>query len=224
MIYITGDTHIPTDIGKLSGKRFPEQKRLSKEDYVIICGDFGGVWDNSNEEKYWIKWLGERNFTTLFIDGNHENFDMINKLPVINFCGGKARKVANGIYHLLRGQVFEIDKKKIFVFGGASSHDKDIRTEGKNWWREELPTDIEYEEAKKNIERNEASFDYILTHCCPTSVQQSIAPSYEVNRLTDFFDEVKDSILYQKWFFGHYHKDIELEGNFVGVFNKIIQL
>ena len=51
MIYITGDTHIPVDIGKLSVKRFPEQKEMTKRDYVIICGDFGGVWDGSNEEK-----------------------------------------------------------------------------------------------------------------------------------------------------------------------------
>ena len=57
MIYITGDTHIPVDIGKLSAKRFPQQKEMTKSDYVIICGDFGGVWDGSNEEKYWIKWL-----------------------------------------------------------------------------------------------------------------------------------------------------------------------
>ena len=61
MIYITGDTHIPVDIGKLSTKRFPEQKEMTKSDYVIICGDFGGVWDGSNEEKYWIKWLKNKN-------------------------------------------------------------------------------------------------------------------------------------------------------------------
>ena len=52
MMYITGDTHIPIDIKKLSAKKFPEQKNLTKKDYVIICGDFGGVWDGSNEEKY----------------------------------------------------------------------------------------------------------------------------------------------------------------------------
>ncbi len=82
MIYITGDTHIPADIQKLSAKRFSEQKEMTKSDYVIICGDFGGVWDGSNEEKYWIKWLKSKNFTTLFIDGNHENFDMLFNLPI----------------------------------------------------------------------------------------------------------------------------------------------
>lgn len=60
MIYITGDTHIPVDIQKLSAKKFPKQKELTKNDYVIIWGDFGGIWDGSNEEKYWIKWLKEK--------------------------------------------------------------------------------------------------------------------------------------------------------------------
>ena len=70
MIYITGDTHIPIDIKKLNTKNFSEQKTLTKEDYVIICGDFGGVWNGKNEEKYWLNWLKNKNFTTLFIDGN----------------------------------------------------------------------------------------------------------------------------------------------------------
>ncbi len=55
MIYITGDVHIPVDIKKLSTKNFPKQKELTKNDYVIILGDFGGVWNNGNEELYWRK-------------------------------------------------------------------------------------------------------------------------------------------------------------------------
>ena len=104
MIYLTGDTHIPVDIQKLSAKRFPQQKEMTKKDYVIICGDFGGVWDGSNEEKYWIKWLKNKNFTTLFIDGNHENFDMLYSFPIVELCGGTAHKIDNGIYHLIRGE------------------------------------------------------------------------------------------------------------------------
>ena len=78
MIYITGDTHIPVDIKKLNAKKFPEQRELSENDYVIICGDFGGVWENSPSDLYWLKWLNTRNFTTLFVDGNHENFELLN--------------------------------------------------------------------------------------------------------------------------------------------------
>lgn len=44
MIYITGDTHCPFDISKLKPHHFPEGQILTKEDYVIICGDFGAVW------------------------------------------------------------------------------------------------------------------------------------------------------------------------------------
>ena len=41
-IYITGDCH--GDYRRFSAKRFPEQKEMTKDDCVIICGDFGGVW------------------------------------------------------------------------------------------------------------------------------------------------------------------------------------
>lgn len=224
MIYITGDTHIPVDIQKLSTKRFPEQKEMTKNDYVIICGDFGGVWDDSNEEKYWIKWLKNKNFTTLFIDGNHENFDMLYSLPIVDFCGGTAHKVDNGIYHLIRGEIYTIDEKKFFVFGGASSHDKDCRTKEKNWWEAEMPNEQEYDNAKNNLEKNNFKVDYVITHSAPTSVQNDIAPTYEINKLTEFFEGIKNKLTCQKWFFGHYHKDIELDDKFKGVFNKIIRI
>lgn len=38
MIYITGDTHGALDIGKLNTKKFPEQKQMTKDDFVIVCG------------------------------------------------------------------------------------------------------------------------------------------------------------------------------------------
>lgn len=224
MIYITGDTHIPVDIGKLSAKRFPEQKEMTKSDYIIICGDFGGVWDGSREEKYWIKWLKSKNFTTLFIDGNHENFDMLCNLPTVEFGGSIAHKVDDGIYHLLRGETYNIDQKKLFVFGGASSHDKELRTEGRSWWKEEMPGEQEYIRAEENLKKNNFNFDYVITHSAPTSVQEKIAPTYEVNRLTEFLENIKSSAVYKKWFFGHYHKDVEVDDRFTAVFNKIYKL
>ena len=42
MIYITGDTH--GDFSRFSKEAFPEQTELTRDDYMIICGDFGGVW------------------------------------------------------------------------------------------------------------------------------------------------------------------------------------
>ena len=61
MIYVTGDTHGSYDLHKLNAKNFPEQRALTKSDYVIVLGDFGLVWNNSDEEMYWRKWLDETN-------------------------------------------------------------------------------------------------------------------------------------------------------------------
>ena len=79
MIYITGDTH--GSFEKFALVNFPEQEELTKNDYVIICGDFG-IWDNSTRERINFDWLEHKNFTTLFVDGNHENYDLLNVYTV----------------------------------------------------------------------------------------------------------------------------------------------
>ena len=75
-IFITGDIH--GDPTRLSNHNFEIQKDFEpnsqEKNYVIISGDFGLIWDYKGEnknEKYWLDWLENRNFTTLFIDGNH---------------------------------------------------------------------------------------------------------------------------------------------------------
>lgn len=76
-IFVTGDIHASYDIAKLSESCF-DTAGLTKDDYVIICGDFGLVWNNSASEQYWLRWLDARPFTTLFVDGNHEGFSLLN--------------------------------------------------------------------------------------------------------------------------------------------------
>ena len=73
-IFMTGDTH--GDFSRLRPAAFYEQVQLTKADYLVICGDFGGIWDGSNTEQQWLDWLENRPFTTLFVSGNHENFDL----------------------------------------------------------------------------------------------------------------------------------------------------
>ena len=55
MIFVTGDCH--SEFQKLSTAAFPEQREMTKDDIVIICGDFGAVWNAdgiSNSEAYWL--------------------------------------------------------------------------------------------------------------------------------------------------------------------------
>lgn len=49
MIYITGDCH--GNFERFNSSIFPEQNEMTKDDYVIICGDFGGVWNKDEESK-----------------------------------------------------------------------------------------------------------------------------------------------------------------------------
>lgn len=117
MIYITGDIH--GDPRRLSMECFPEQKEMTKDDYVIICGDFGLVWDQTENknEKYWLNWLQNKPFTTLFVDGNHENHNRLDAMPVSEWNGGKVHFVQPNVIHLMRGQVFALQGQTYFTFG-----------------------------------------------------------------------------------------------------------
>lgn len=123
MVFVTGDCH--ADFLRFNTKNFPEQKQLHRSDTVIITGDFGGVWNDCAEERHWLDWLSKKRYTTCFVDGNHENFDRLygGEFPLIQFNGGLAKKIRNGVYWLMRGFVYDFDGKKIFCMGGASSHD-----------------------------------------------------------------------------------------------------
>lgn len=117
MIYITGDCH--NNFERFNTRNFPEQKEMTKDDYVIICGDFGGVWNKDGESKMEtsaLDWLDGKAFTTLFVDGNHENFDRLYAYPVEMWHGGKAHKIRPSVIHLMRGQIFELEEKKDIYF------------------------------------------------------------------------------------------------------------
>lgn len=223
MIYITGDTHGSLSIAKLNDRNFPQQQYLSKNDYVIICGDFGLVWNNSEEELKWRKWLSNRTFTTLFIDGNHENFDLLYDYPIIEKFGGKVHQINDSIYHLCRGQVFNIDNKTFLTMGGARSVDKAFRQEYVSWWKQEVPNYDEYEEILYNVEKSHREVDYVLTHTAPLHILKLINKDYELDGLTIFLWHLAENLKFKKWFFGHYHQDFQIE-NYYCVFNKIIPI
>ncbi|MNN33106.1 hypothetical protein D3C81_1468460 [compost metagenome] len=227
-MYITGDLHGYTDISKLNSKRFPKNKDLTKDDYVIVAGDFGLVWDNKNDELYWRKWLARKNFTTLFIDGNHENFNMLNSYPVETWNGGKIHRVSDSIFHLMRGQIFTIKGYKIFTFGGAQSHDKEYRKENINWWPNEMPSTEEYQEGLKNLELHNWQVDFVISHMCPTSTLQSLNDTHptgiEQDQLSEYLERIKGRLCYRKWYFGHFHKDIELPDEQKLIYKSIEEL
>lgn len=210
-IFITGDTHGEVDISKLNAKKFPQGKNLTRDDYVIICGDFGGIWDGSNTDKYVLNWYNKKPWTTLFVDGNHENFSLLKQYPVTEWNGGRVHKISDNIYHLMRGQVFVLNGKKFFTFGGASSIDRQFREEYVSWWREELPNQFECRKAMETLEANNYSVDYVITHCLPMDIVKLFFGEYACqDTATKFLQEVYETVDYKKWFCGHYHIDLEI--------------
>jgi predicted phosphodiesterase len=224
-IFITGDTHIPIDIDKLSSHEFTEQKSLTKDDYVIICGDFGGVWaENSKEDLYWQKWLNNKNFTTLFVDGNHENFDLLNAYPVTEWNGGKVHFIQDSIIHLMRGQVFNINGYKFFTMGGGKSIDEFQRTPGRSWWEAEQPSVLELTEGKNNLAIHNYKVDYVITHTTSIIMMHELCYLKEDTSLNEFFDSLEEKLEYKHWFFGHFHEDLNVDDKHTIVYNNIIRL
>ena len=225
MIYITGDTHGHHDFYKL--KAFAdEHSELSLKDYVIIAGDFGGVWDEITLEES-LSPYRRLPFTVLFVDGNHENFDLLEKYPVETWNGGKVHKISENIIHLMRGQVYNINGRFFFTFGGATSTDRYMRREGVDWWPREQPSDDDIVEANKNLEKVGFEVDYIITHTCDERalyfppLSGNCFSVYPENRLLSYFDE---KVKYKHWYFGHYHLDGDVNAKKTVLYQDIVEI
>ena len=165
MIFITGDIHREQDIYKINpDDGFEIGKELTQDDVVLICGDFGCVWDGGQGDDFWLNWLDSLPWMTCFIDGNHENFDLLNNYPIETWNKGKVHRIRDHIVHLMRGEIYEIEEQTFFCFGGGVSHDVQYRKEGKNWWKLELPVQSEVDNAYQNLERVNWKVDFLLTN------------------------------------------------------------
>ena len=246
MIFITGDCH--GDYRKLGLSYFTGREMMDRSDYVIICGDFG-YWDGSREEEYWLNWLESQGYTVLFVDGNHENYDMLSELPVVQWNGGKIQKIRESVFRLMRGQVFTLQGLKFFTFGGARSHDTEdgilddrdpdllkkvrqleevgarYRINHLTWWKEEMASKEEMEEGRRSLEAHNWRCDYVITHCAPTSVQAELSLGrYAPDELTDYLEEVKRRCKYKAWYFGHYHEDEAVDEKHMVLYRDIRRL
>lgn len=221
-IYLTGDIHGELEVNRLSNKHHKELSTLTKEDFVIVLGDFGCIWDGSKTDKYWLDWLDKKPFTTLFIDGNHECFDLLEQYPVVEFHGGRAHKIRDSIYHLMRGEIFTLENKTFLCCGGADSHDKHLRKIGKTWWRQERITTQNRWNALKNLKQYNYKVDFILSHCAPTKVEQILG--YHETPSGFILHDIHCITEYTHWFCGHYHQDAQIKDNFTIMYRKVERL
>ena len=247
MIFVTGDCH--GNFERFKPKYFPEQAQMTKRDIVICAGDFGGVWFGDGRDEAALDWLESLPFTLAFVCGNHENYDALERYPVKDWHGGKVHRIRSHVLHLMRGQVFELEGYHFFTMGGAKSHDTEdgilepgapdferkllmlqrkprarYRINHISWWAQEMPSEEEYAEARKNLAKVDWAVDYVITHCAPTSIALMENRHNEADPLTDFLQEVKERAHYHYWLFGHYHDNRAIDEKHILLWEQIVQV
>ncbi|HCC35611.1 MAG TPA: hypothetical protein DEQ02_08265 [Ruminococcaceae bacterium] len=222
MVYVTGDLH--GDRSRIYQRKI---KKLKAGDTLIVCGDFGFVWDGGVQEKKILEYLGTRRYNVCFLDGTHENFDLLETYRETIWKGGRVHRIYKNLYHMVRGQIFEIDGLKIFTFGGGESSDKEMRMET-SLWKKALPLPEEMEEGAQNIDEYGCKVDVILTHEPPSLVKSSMllrqGRADRVNKLNGYFEELNRACKFKKWIFGSMHEDRVITPVHTAVFKEMLPL
>lgn len=221
MIYVTGDVYGDGMISRLVEFREIE-KKLNVDDYLIICGDLGIIQNNDTSEKKLLDYLENKPYTICFVEGEHDNLDLINSnFQIVDFNEGEAHKIKKNIYHLIKGQIYKIEGKTIFTMGGAYGVTNTRRILHSKW-TSNIPTDRDYSTAMKNIENYDYSVDYIISHIPPREVlyKLGLSPDEREKEIATFLEYIMYSVEYKHFFCGHLHRDYNFSNNLTILWQK----
>lgn len=218
LIHVTGDLH--GDIRRFDA---PAVRRLKSGDSLIVCGDFGFIWNGDEAEQKVLQKLQKKKYQILFVDGPHENFDLLEQYPVEEWNGGKVHRIAENILHLMRGEVFRIEGRLIFAFGGGESQEKHFRIDAGKWWAHEMPSLAEMKNGVENLQKNNFAVDYIITHS-PCPGVGGFQFKQNESTLDLYFEEIEKSVRHRKWFFGSTHINRHYTARCESVFDAVIPL
>lgn len=223
MIQITGDTH-----GDLSRFKNKALHKLKKGDFLIICGDFGFIWDGSKAEKKILKKLGKKKYNVLFVEGVHENFDELEKYETEEWNGGLTRKISGNLRQLIRGQLFDLGGKKVFAFGGGTSEENDsyMNADGTRQltiWRREIPTDEELKKANSALSDVENNVDFIVSYEPPMQISEFLAiGKTDRNHINTYLETIKNNVTFKMWYFGRHHINKTIPPKYRAIFNDVV--
>lgn len=219
MIYITGDTH--GDI-----RRFKPFKKLipRRRNTVLVCGDFGFLWDGSKAEKRTLRRLERLDCNIMFVEGTHDNMELLKACPLEDYCGGKVRRVGKNLFWMQRGEIFTIEDFTVFAMGGGESADIEDRLPGVSWWHDEMPSTEELDHARQTLERAGNAVDLIVTHLRPRiELGQIEVGKQEINPLTALLGNIARTAQYRHWYFGGDHLDRQITPKLTAVFERLVK-
>ncbi|MBQ6381217.1 MAG: metallophosphoesterase [Clostridia bacterium] len=224
MIYITGDTH--GDIERFNDKAL---KKLTAEDLLIICGDFGFIWQGGENERKHLKTLAKKKYTIAFVDGSHENFGRLRSFAQEQWNGGTIHRIANNVIHLMRGQYYTIGGTSFFTMGGGDSDESEITGE-EAWTGGSLPDKSELVMGAANLDLRGSKVDVIISHEPSSKIksilsdQDTLGTMARINALNAFLEQLSQNVEYKKWFFGSFHIDKRITSKITAVYTDIIPL
>lgn len=209
-LFVTGDCHGDIDWHKLTMPAFPEQKNLDREDVVVIMGDAGICWDGGKFDAYCQRWHEGKNYTTLAVAGNHENYDVISRLPIVEKWGGKVYQVTPHVFYTVTGEVYNICGYNCVAINGADSHDKDKRKEGRDWWAAERIKPDDILKAMKNVSKLYycgEDLDFVFSHTAGAANTRLINPDFIPTDSDILLDYLLYGAEFKMHYFGHMHVD-----------------
>ncbi len=221
MIYVTGDKH-----GQIEPfLENPAFRKIKRGDVLIVCGDFGFLWDKSEKEYKNLKWLSKRKYFIAFVDGCNDNNALIEEYPVSVWNGGHVRFISKNIIYLMQGEVFNIDNRKILTFGGGFNDNFMPDVETNNWWPEKFTNKQCVNSVIKNIERERGRFDLIISHEAPLAITPCLMDGEKQdNAINSILEEIRMHCDFKNWFFGKYHIDKRIPPRYRAVFEDVVKV
>ncbi len=191
-IYLVSDPH-----GDVSSPGIQDYLEVATdEDLLIILGDlFFGFGEGGAD---FTEWIIKQNKNIAFIDGNHDNYDLIWSYPEETWHGGRVNRISEHVVYLRRGEIYDLFGRSVFVMGGCISSQK---------WHEaglaspkENPSEEEISRAIANLASRDNKVDYILTHKYESGIDGNISGT--LARLVGYIEE---NVQYRRWYYGHWH-------------------
>lgn len=220
MIYLSADWHLTLE--NISNLEI--LKKTKENDVIIVLGDFADDWSKKENRFWFINYIEECKAQFLLIDGNHEDFRELNKLPIKDWNGIKVHELGRNIFHILRGQVLLLEGKSFWVMGGGFSGSSYIKRHRETWQEEEKPSQLECKQGLETLKQYDDEIDYILTHTAPLSMIKEYTLSDEWDEINTFLDKVAEKVTFKKWYFGHFHENKVLGDKYEIIYKKLRKL
>lgn len=228
MIYVTGDTH-----GNLDRiVTFFKDNNVQKNDTIVILGDVGLNYYNDSRSTRAKKYYVERiDCDLLCIHGNHEqNPEYMDSMKEKEWKGGIVfyEEDFPNILYAKDGEIYDLDGKKAIALGGAYSIDKDYRLMmGWNWFADEQMSKEVMERCEEKLNNVCWNVNYVLSHTVPLSAEpvefflKGIDQSKVDKTMEIWLEKIKNKLCFERWYAGHYHCEVEKQGNIEIMFNSI---